>query len=144
VPDSRRKYIPLKEKLAAALYDMEQWRRAYYKLRSQDPGADPTSEYRFAHRSADDLIGLFDFHHNQFYIYDDAGKDTWRNLTPLLREEHREQTRKDIATIAKGKRIVRKQERHLTALEQKVMGAALRRTAKRKWPTRKFPKRVKK
>ncbi len=96
----KRKHLLLKEKLAAALHEAFGL-RALYDSRA----------------SADEVLALFHWDHGIFHAHD--GSDAWWNLQPMLIADHREKTRRDIATIAKGKRIQRKQERHKAAMAMK-------------------------
>lgn len=85
----RRKYIRLPQRLAAALAMLlPQEQRDF--LRAQKARAKV-------------VIGLFDFDH--VVLYSHAGSDMWHNLTPMLRAKHIEKTRRDVAIVAKVKRI---------------------------------------
>lgn len=127
----KRNYIPLRVKLAAALYEVQRLRWSI----------DPSREQPFAWRQRDSAAGVgsrFDWHHEVPHA--EGGSDEWPNLTPRLREEHREQTRQDIARIAKNKRIRRRWQAHKEAMDwiAPIPGPP---PLKRRWPSRPFPKR---
>lgn len=122
----KRKHIPLKEKWAATLYEMEYWRRrAEVAEAALDRLPIPSLRqqmadilhFRNTRAPSAKVISLYDYHHIVFHAIN--GADVWMNLTPMPRAEHREKTRADLATIAKGKRIQRKQAEHQTRMEAK-------------------------
>lgn len=94
----KRKHIPLKVKLAAALLKT---------LRSDQLEYGSTKKL-----TADQIISLFHWDHYPI-PYAEGGPDEPWNLCPMLISAHREKTRKiDVPTIAKGKRIRGKQAEH--------------------------------
>jgi hypothetical protein len=89
--------------------------------------------------SAEQIISLVQWQHIFPHALD--GSDEHWNIEPLLIQQHREVTAKiDIPQIAKTKRISREHEefqrRLLTPRDE-------REPRKSRWPSRKFPKRVK-
>lgn len=102
-----RKHIALREQLAAALSML---------LPQQQ-----RDELRGLRVPAKSVIALFEFHHVIFHAI--GGNDKWPNLTPMRVEAHRERSRQDTSTIAKGKRIARKQRRHEAAMTAKLLPA---------------------
>lgn len=67
--------------------------------------------------TAHQICSLYQFHHN-IYCAEDGSNEFW-NYTPLLIAEHKARTAAvDIPTIAKNKRIARKQAKHLAAMEK--------------------------
>lgn len=158
----KRQYISLKEKLAAALYECARLSCICCPGNEGSPVAQHhllVTALLNKRKSADDLIRLFNFDHVAYHA--DGGPDLWWNLTPMPAWEHLEKTKKDIAVIAKGKRIRRKQAVHKSLMSTEpsdLMGhlideevTRLQRERKarpalrvRPWPYRPFPKRKKK
>jgi hypothetical protein len=91
----KRKHIPLKQRLAAAL-----------SMLLPQPRRDFCRELKF---SADFICSLFEFDHNILHTH--GGSDDWWNLTPMLHDEHREKSRRDTAIVAKVKRLSGKRKR---------------------------------
>lgn len=94
-----RAHIPLPEKLAAALCLL---------LAKEERDL-----LRAAKVPAKDVIEMFDFDHVILHAL--GGSDEWHNLTPMLRPEHREKSRRDTAIVAKVKRVARARQ-ELTAV----------------------------
>ena len=95
----KRKPPNLREKLAATLLMMVR------------PGKDGTMQpvIPFAEAkkmTAREIIGAFDFDHDVYVAI--GGGNHPSNLTPRLRAEHREKTKRDLANIAKVKRGIAK------------------------------------
>jgi hypothetical protein len=116
-----RDYISLKIKLAAALL--------------QIPGKDGGRIIRHEDAkllTADQIISCFHLDHYPI-AHADGGPDLPWNLTfrPIL--DHREKTKRDVAAMAKVKRIADKLNRALRKLTPAH--------EKRKWPSRKIPSR---
>jgi hypothetical protein len=88
----RRKYILVDERLAAALAMLL-------------PGLMREQMERERTR-AKVIVGMFDFHH--VVPHSLGGRDRWYNLTPMLRSEHRAETKQTVKTVAKVRRIVGK------------------------------------
>lgn len=88
----KRKYIPLPEKLAAALACLLP-QEARDDLRSRKV---PASE----------VLSLFNFDH--IVLFSIGGSDDWWNISPILVAPHREKSKRDIAIVAKAKRIDKK------------------------------------
>src|SRR5579883_1228428 len=80
-----RKYISLREKLAAALSLL-----LPQELRD---------ELRAAKVPAKSVISMFHQDHNILFALD--GADKWWNLTPLLKDPHRQKSRRDTSIVAK-------------------------------------------
>jgi len=135
-----RKRIPLVEKLAAALACL---------LPEQERGALRTVSMI----SAAEVLKRFEWHHIVPYAW--GGADKWWNLHPMPKQEHKEQTKRDLKAMAKSNRIRRK---HLMApAAARKSGASLihkarrlglynlaaigQRRQRRKWPSRKIPSR---
>jgi hypothetical protein len=108
----QRFHIPMHEKLAAALS----------MLLSQEE----RDVWREAKASAAVILTLFDFDHNILHAHD--GPDRWWNLTPMLRTAHREKSKRDVAIVAKVKRLQRKRKRPRRKLRSR--GFDKRRTRK--------------
>ena len=71
------------------------------------------------------MISYYDFDHGIRKA--EGGSDMFYNLTPRLREEHREKTRKiDIPEIAKNKRRASKHEAHRLRMAEKEAGVSAR------------------
>ena len=71
--------------------------------------------------TAEQVISYYDFDHGIRKA--EGGSDMFYNLTPRLREEHREKTRKiDIPEIAKNKRRASKHEAHRLRMAEKEAG----------------------
>ena len=106
-----RKHISDRKKLAAALaelgYALEQLRN----IRGVGPRGIP---YVHAMQmTPNQFISLWEWHHNKFHSWaGDEDPDHFSNLTPLLIKDHAEQTKKDLAVMAKSKRIQRKLRRY--------------------------------
>ena len=88
----KRKHVPLKVKLAAALLAL---------------GHIDYEESKTM--TADQIIRRYDFDHWPI-LHALGGKDAPWNLRPMLRPDHREKSRKDTAAVAKVKRIIRKEQ----------------------------------
>lgn len=84
-----RKYISLREKLAAALS----------LLLPQEQRDD----LRARKVPAKTVIALFQMDHGILHTF--GGADSWHNITPLLKEVHREKSRRDTSIAAKVARI---------------------------------------
>ncbi|HLH92111.1 MAG TPA: hypothetical protein VKX28_27065 [Xanthobacteraceae bacterium] len=89
-----RKYISLREKLAAALSLL-----LPQELRD---------ELRAAKVPAKSVISMFHQDHNILFALD--GADKWWNLTPLLKDPHRQKSRRDTSIVAKVRRLTPEQE----------------------------------
>ena len=87
----RRKYIPLKHKLAAALACLLP-PEIQDDLRHGDWTVPPET-----------IIRMFEFDHIVLHAW--SGPDGWQNLDPKLKIAHREKTRADISRVAKVKRL---------------------------------------
>lgn len=117
-----RKEPTLKAKLAAAL-------RELFKIPHEHAVL----------MSADQLIGLADFHHIVYHAH--GGSDEHHNLEPMLRADHKDRTAKvDIPQIAKTRRLAR-----TTAEFHRLMAIPRdeRPPKKSRWGSRPFPKRRK-
>ena len=95
----KRKPPNLREKLAATLLMMVR------------PGKDGTMQpvipfVEAKKMTAREIIGAFDFDHDVYVAI--GGDNHPSNLTPRLRAEHREKTKRDLANIAKVKRGIKK------------------------------------
>lgn len=86
-----RNYIPLPEKLAAALACLL-------------PEAQ-RKELRDGKVSADDVLKLFQWHHIVYHAPPFNGADLWWNMHPMPTGEHKDRSGKDTSTIAKTKRV---------------------------------------
>ena len=126
-----RKYISLREKLAAAL--------------SMLLPAEQRDDLRERKVSAKSVIALFDQDHNILHAF--GGEDRWWNLTPLLRAAHREKARRDTSIVAKSVRIVADEAEHQARMAEKageerraaILRAAVE-SAGRARPRRPWPK----
>lgn len=119
----KRDYIPLSEKLAAALSML---------LSQADRDA-----MRGAQMPAKAVLSLFQFDHTVFHAPPFNGSDKWWNLTPLQKKPHQEKTRSDISAMAKVNRIIARQAEHQEAMRRLVRSTA----PKSRWPKRKIPSR---
>jgi hypothetical protein len=88
----KRKAIPLKEKLAAALAC----------LLSQEE----RDRLRHGKAEAGEVLKLFHYDHIVLHAHD--GSDRWHNLDPKLVATHREKSARDTAIVAKVKRLIEK------------------------------------
>jgi hypothetical protein len=130
---SKRAYIPLPERLAAALVCL------LPPLRRD--------ELRRYKASADDVIALFQFDHIRLYALErnDPDVDRWFNLDPKDIGSHKTKSATDTGRVAKVKRIVKKQAAHakrMTRTDAAKLGYNWPkwRKPKRKIPSRPFPK----
>ena len=89
VTKRRRNYIPLPEKLAAAL--------ACLLSEAQ------RKELRDRRVAAGEVLKLFDWHHIVFHAI--GGDDLWFNLHPMVKAAHKERSSRDTSAIAKTKRL---------------------------------------
>lgn len=114
MPGMRRKAIPWKTRCAAAL-----------------SGACPSCGFRYLpyedtkQKTEAEFLSQFELHHNIFHESGHRDRDLYWNLTWMLIKAHREQTKRDLATIAKGRRIRRKQWEHLLAMSGQTREPAL-------------------
>lgn len=90
----KRDYIPLPERLAAALSML---------LTQEERDA-----LREVKASASKVIALFNFDHVALHAL--GGSDAWHNLTPMLIAPHRQKSRRDTSIVAKVKRIAPEHE----------------------------------
>ena len=128
----RRKHIPLKTKLAAALLHM---RRA-----TPDGRWVLIIPFSEAQRMTPDaIISRFRFDHH--IPHAEGGPDEAWNLDPLPVAEHLEKTTKiDVPGIAKRKRVARKHAEH----QQRMQTPRDERPAKKtRWASRPFNRRTK-
>ena len=93
-PKRARKHIPLREQLAAAL-----------SMLLPAPLRDELREQKAPART---VIALFSPDHNILFAL--GGPDKWWNLTPMLREPHKEKSRRDTSIVAKVKRVAPEHE----------------------------------
>lgn len=87
----KRKHIPLREQLAAALSMLLRQESRDYWRAQQVP--------------ATMIISFFEFDHNILHAH--GGADRWWNLTPMVKLVHREKSKRDTAIAAKVKRLRR-------------------------------------
>jgi len=123
-----RKYIPLPERLAAAL-SLLLTREERDDLRARKVPAKL-------------VIGRFDFDHNVLHAL--GGDDRWWNLTPMLRAPHRVKAAKDTSIVAKVDRLSARHEemrRMLLIVDRPPPPPKPKRY--RPIPSRPFPKRGK-
>lgn len=88
----KRKAIPLSEQLASAL--------ACLLPQAQ------RDELRHARVPAKAVRALFEMDHLVLFAH--GGRDTWENIDPKLKADHREKSRRDTSIAAKVKRLQRK------------------------------------
>jgi hypothetical protein len=130
---SKRKHIPLKNKLAACLLTIGQI--DYQKSKTM---------------TAADILAMFEWDHWPVRVADADGSfdinAPW-NLKPRIIEVHLEKTKRDLGEIAKRKRIVSREATHTAAMAAKhtpVEPERVTRTKfkdmKRKIANRPFPK----
>jgi hypothetical protein len=94
------------------------------------------------------LISLYQFDHGILHAIQPI--DLFWNLQPKLRAEHREKSRRDTAIVAKTKRIAQDHAQHTARMRELGKAGADRFVgnhatlrvfrAKRKWPSRSFPR----
>lgn len=101
-----RKYINLRERLAAA----------YAMLLPQEQ----RDELRARKVPAKTVMALFTDDHGHLHAL--GGSDRWFNLTPMLREPHKEKSRRDTSIVAKVDRIDETRREHLAAMARKLIG----------------------
>lgn len=87
----KRKHIPLKTKLAAALACL------------LPPGR--RDELRRYRAKADDVLSLFEWDHIVLHAPPFNGSDAWWNMDPKHVAEHRKKSRRDTSIVAKVKRL---------------------------------------
>jgi hypothetical protein len=117
----KRKHIPLKVKLAAALLQL---------------GDVPFSQAQ--RMTAEEIIRLYHFDHYPI-PHSHGGPDEPWNLQPMLAGFHKEKTaEKDLPQLAKTKRISKAHEEFRQRL---LVPPPERETTKSRWPSRPFPKR---
>lgn len=85
----KRRYIPLAEKLAAALAC----------LLPQDQRDD----LRSRKVTAKQVVSFFEFHHIAFHAI--GGSDKWYNLHPMEKAPHRERSKSDTSVVSKVRRV---------------------------------------
>ena len=120
-----RKYIPLPERLAAALACL---------LPQEE-----RDELRRAKVSADKVIARFQIDHIGLHCFEEPDRDRWFNLDPKLIATHREKSRRDISIAAKVARLrqrYRPAEKVIEDLEPVLSNGR----PKRKIASRGFPK----
>lgn len=118
-----RKYILLREQLAAALAML---------LPTQQ-----RDELRAAKVPAKTVIALFSPDHGILHAL--GGSDRWFNIYPMLREPHKEKSRRDTAIVAKVRRIAPEHEEFRRRMLKPDKGGVTR--DKGKWPRRKLQSR---
>lgn len=101
-----RKYVSLREKLAAAL--------------SMLLPQEQRDELRDRKAPAKSVISLFDQDHVILHAL--GGEDRWWNLTPMLRAAHREKARRDTSIVAKHDRVTESEREHMAAMARKLVG----------------------
>ena len=89
--------------------------------------------------TADQVISLFVFDHGILHAISPINEPY--NLTPRLIAEHREKTRRDIAIVAKVKRLERKYSVLPAPGTNAYLPSKQKLKPKRKWPSRKIPSR---
>lgn len=115
----KRAYIPLPEKLAAALACLlPQEHRDDLRGRKV-----PSSE----------VLSLFQFDHIALHAL--GGEDFWFNLDPRLVASHKEKSKRDTSIVAKAKRIDKK----WTEFTQGVVSKPKKH--RKQWPSRKLQSR---
>jgi hypothetical protein len=135
----KRKHIPLKVQLAAALLE---------KLDGHNRPLIPYEDSK--QMTADQIISLFQLDHYPVR-HADGGSDHPSNLTWRWIGEHREKTKRDVKEMAKSKRIRRKRKitgEVLTAMSEQEFSQLMSdlqadiraQKRKRKIPSRPFPK----
>lgn len=128
---SRSGYIPLKEKLAAALAQM---------LRDDGSGKlVPVIPYPDAKMmTADQVLSLFHFDHYPVRKTD-GGPDKHFNLVPRFIREHREKTATiDVPQIRKADRLSRRAD---DAAVNRLLARDAGEPQRSRWPSRKIPSR---
>jgi hypothetical protein len=120
----KRKYIKLREQLAAALSMLlPQVQR---------------DELRSKKAPAKTVIALFSPDHSVLHAL--GGSDRWWNLTPMLREPHKEKSRNDTSTVAKVRRIDAKwndfTRRLLSPAKRSPAKRSLGKATRNHWPKR--------
>jgi len=132
----KRKHIPLKVKLAAALWLLSHYRRK--TLESPIPLADAKQ------MTTDQLLSLFDWHHYPA-SYEHGGSDCFWNLDPIYKKEHRKISSKQAAEKRRERTVRAKTIQHTLVMAQKmdigdrvIIGSTRR---QRVWPKRKIPSR---
>jgi hypothetical protein len=105
----KRKKPNMCEKLASALLHIR-----------KGTGDDWLVKGELRNASAKEICAAHDWDHIRRWA--EGGSNAPQNLQPLLREDHREKSKKDNTEIAKGKRVAKKEARHQSALLQKMFG----------------------
>ena len=99
---AKRKYIPLRERYAAALACL---------LPQED-----RDFFRRTHSPAASVIARFEIDHITLFAF--GGRDKWWNLDPKLKPAHREKSRRDTSIVAKAKRIDHRWKAFTAAMAQ--------------------------
>jgi hypothetical protein len=88
--------------------------------------------------TAKEIVAAVQWHHETFHAIGGTVKP--QNITPLLVEDHKERSRKDNGTIAKCKRLTKKEEEFRARLLAKVtpsenlLGPEMQAFADSRWP----------
>jgi hypothetical protein len=120
----KRDYIPLPERLAAALVRLLP--------------LDEQRSLRHAKGPASTVLKLFQFDHIVLHAPPFNGSDKWWNLDPMQVKPHREKSRRDTSIVAKVDRIIEKRRKHEEAMKRIVSQRSLPIS---RWPKRKIPSR---
>lgn len=126
VSKRKRAYIPLPERLAAALAMLLP--------------ADLRDVMREDRLPAKAVLQLFQFDHGVLHAH--GGADKWWNLTPMTFAKHREKSRRDTSIVAKVDRIIAREKKHKEArnilLLHEIRTPIELVRPKRAWPKRKI------
>lgn len=137
-----RPYIPLPERLAAAL-------ACLLDQETRD-------RLRRSKVSAAVVVGMFELDHIELYALSDpnlpdweSGRTAWFNLDHKLKAVHHEKSRRDTAIAAKVKRLQKKEEirmaEHKYAMTGQLPVEPQKKTQpKHKWANRPWPKQKRK
>lgn len=128
---SARRAINLTTKLAAALCQMMR--------PTQNGGLERIIPHEEAKKmTADEIVSLFEFDHDPIPKACGGPDDPW-NLTPRIKQEHREKTAKvDIPQIAKSKRLEKDTEAFRRRLLAKSGQGEEQPKKASRWPKRGF------
>jgi hypothetical protein len=130
----KREYIRAEDKIASLLAD-------------RLPPAERES-LRQLKPPASAVTRKFEWDHIVLYAF--GGSNKWHNVQAVLRAEHREKSRRDTSIVAKTKRIQEANAQHIARMaelgkavtDRFIQNTEVLRSfrAKRRWPSRSFPK----
>ncbi len=120
----KRAYIPLTERLAAALACLLT--------------IDQRDDLRRRKVPAKMVLQFFEWDH--LHLHAQGGSDAWHNLDPRQVAQHRTKSRRDTSIVAKSKRLAKEHEEFRLRILAKTVGPYVKTSSK--WANRPIPSRV--